>query len=205
MSSKLPRDPKWKVLSTRAKVAYVEMACEVAEQETDGVYTPVARAASPTELELLSVGLIERRGRDFFLPAFTKWNLTRAQLDGKRMAGAKGAAIRWTNGKRIAGAMASANGSANGSPNREVEVEVEPEEETTKARPTDGNPNQPSHDQIYLAERIGDLSAGAIVKLNKAYGRLEVESAMRELHGFPPEERINSPFAYLEAICQAAS
>jgi hypothetical protein len=38
-------------------------------------------------------------------------------------------------------------------------------------------------------------------KLNNAYGRVSVTDALRELHGFPPDDAVRSPFAYLESIC----
>jgi len=63
----------------------------------------------------------------------------------------------------------------------------------------DNNPNQPSHDQLYLGERLG-LEASAIVKLNKAYSRRHVEDAMRQAHGFPPKDGIGDPYPFVESI-----
>jgi hypothetical protein len=62
---------------------------------------------------------------------------------------------------------------------------------------------------MYLGARLvaawdaPQLTPAAIVKLNKAYGRAAVEDAMRELHGFPPEEAIESLYAYISSIAEA--
>ncbi len=80
-----------------------------------------------------------------------------------------------------------------------------------KARPasTNPNPNQPTHDQMYLAHRIdekyegtGRLTPAAIVKLNKGYGVGAVTSAMRTLYQFDPAEPLASAYAYVESLCQ---
>ena len=71
----------------------------------------------------------------------------------------------------------------------------------------DTNPNQPSHDQIYLGGLLGaeweqPLTPAAMVKLNKAHGRAKVESAMRSLRGFPPAEAVRSLYAYIAEIAR---
>jgi hypothetical protein len=78
------------------------------------------------------------------------------------------------------------NGQANGAPNGAF---------------MDRNPNQPTPDQLYLAERLGEsLTPAAIVKLNKAHGRLNVSDAMRQLRGFPPAEPVENVYAYLATV-----
>jgi hypothetical protein len=65
---------------------------------------------------------------------------------------------------------------------------------------------KPTVDSIYLAQRIDErwdthnLSPAALQKLVNAYGASALEDALRELHGFPPEEAIRSPYAYLETM-----
>jgi hypothetical protein len=83
----------------------------------------------------------------------------------------------------------------------EVEVEVEGNGLEAAAPPVDNNPNQPSHDQLYLAEKL-DLSFPAVVKLNKRFGRQVVSDSMRHLHGFPPEDGVESVYAYLQTLCE---
>ena len=56
---------------------------------------------------------------------------------------------------------------------------------------SDLNPNEPTHDQLYLAEQLHDLtgrslSPAAIVDLNKAWGRTEASDVMRSVHGSHP-------------------
>lgn len=65
----------------------------------------------------------------------------------------------------------------------------------------DNNPNQPTNDQVYLAERL-DMTIPSVVKLNKRFGRGLVADSMRLLHGFPPEDGTENPVAYLTTMCQ---
>lgn len=63
----------------------------------------------------------------------------------------------------------------------------------------DKNPNQPTDRQVYFADRLG-LTIPAVVKLNKSWGRPYVLAAMEQLHGFPPEEPVENPYAYLATV-----
>jgi hypothetical protein len=63
----------------------------------------------------------------------------------------------------------------------------------------DNNPNQPTHDQLYLGERLA-LSVPQIVKLNRDHGRAIVEDCMRYVHGFPPEDGIENTYAYVHTL-----
>lgn len=198
LSSKLPRDPRWKQLSPKAKVAYIEWACELAEHETDGVYyagpKPPAYVA-----EFLAADLAEDRGGGYyFVPAFLKWNPTRADMDAKRNAGRKGAAARWQSESH-----ANRKAGANAVPNAEVEVERDLETEPkAELRSVPGNPHQPTHDQLALADNLSDaITPGVIVMLNKRFGVGEVSDVLRSMHGFGanPEDWV----AYLRGILNA--
>jgi hypothetical protein len=65
---------------------------------------------------------------------------------------------------------------------------------------------RPTIDSIYLAGRIDarwqthSLSPAGLQKLVNAYGDRAVEDGLRELYGFPPEEALRSPYAYLETM-----
>lgn len=73
--------------------------------------------------------------------------------------------------------------------------------EPKAASPSDRNPNQPTDDQLYLAERLDEtLTPAAIVKLNKAHGRQHVLDAMRQLHGFPPADPVVRTYSYLDTV-----
>ena len=66
-------------------------------------------------------------------------------------------------------------------------------------------PGRPTTDSIYLASEISlkwhrELTPAAVQKLVNVYGPRLVEDKLRELHGFPPEEAIRSPYAYLETM-----
>src|SRR4030095_14756878 len=65
--------------------------------------------------------------------------------------------------------------------------------------------NQPTVDSIYLARQIAarwhaSLTPAAIQTLVTIYGASLVEDKLRELHGFPPEEAIREPYAYLATM-----
>lgn len=65
----------------------------------------------------------------------------------------------------------------------------------------DPNPYQPTPDQLYLAERLDDtLTPAAIVKLNKAHGRIAVLEAMRQLHGSPPVAPVEDVYGWLAVV-----
>jgi hypothetical protein len=76
---------------------------------------------------------------------------------------------------------------------------------STTTTTLDTNPNQPTHDQLDLARKLAaawgqELTPAAIVKLNKAHGRGNVEDALRSLRGFPPEEAVRKLYAYVAQI-----
>lgn len=83
-------------------------------------------------------------------------------------------------------------------------------EQELSSSPTASFPTRPTPDQVYLAERIrdtwgptkGNLTIPALQRLNDRWGVTVVTDAMRSLHGFPPEDAVKSPFAYVEAICK---
>lgn len=92
------------------------------------------------------------------------------------------------------------------SPEPSLDLTVLEPSEDLKARTAldDPNPNQPTHDQLFLGERLA-ISVPAIVKLNKRWGRVLVTDAMRRLHGFPPEDGIENVYAYLVTLCELQS
>jgi hypothetical protein len=73
--------------------------------------------------------------------------------------------------------------------------------------------NRPDQDELYLIDRvwtawgreIDDRGAVKVAqKLNTKFGRVTVLDSLRALHGFPPDEAIRSPYAYLLTICKQA-
>lgn len=125
LSTKLPRDPKWKLLSPRAKATYIEWACEVAEQETDGIYYCSGKTQAHVS-ELVSAGLVVSIAEGYELPAFLKWNKTRAEMDSQREARRRAGAIGGS--KRSSKRLAVAHDTSI------PEVEVEVEEPTTSTQ-----------------------------------------------------------------------
>lgn len=68
---------------------------------------------------------------------------------------------------------------------------------------------RPTHDQIYLAEKVNEhyegghrglVTPGALQRWNACYGVGLVTGALRLLHGFPPEDEVRSPYAYVAAV-----
>ncbi len=68
--------------------------------------------------------------------------------------------------------------------------------------------SRPTPDSPWIAEQInerwqaskGRLTPAALQRFVNRFGARAVDDALRELHGFPPEEAVRSPYAYLEAI-----
>lgn len=80
-------------------------------------------------------------------------------------------------------------------------------EPTTRSKTASAAVRQPSHDHVYLVSKInerwgegGNLSMGAVQKFIGRYGYVETDSALRALHGFPPEDPVRSAYAYVDAI-----
>lgn len=72
---------------------------------------------------------------------------------------------------------------------------------TAPSASSDPNPNQPTPDQLYLAEQLDEtLTPAAIVKLNKAHGRINVTDAMRQLRGFPPEVPVERYYPWIDTV-----
>lgn len=70
---------------------------------------------------------------------------------------------------------------------------------------------EPTDDQHYLSQRIverwdakpSSLSTSVLRRWNRTYGTEAVTSALRTVHGFPPSDGIDKPFAYLAAVLAA--
>lgn len=195
-------NPKVSELSDRAFRVHVEGLCYVAGALTDGYISPkaAARWSRRSIGELVTAGLWNLDATSGYrIHDYLDYNPPKekviANRQAKAAAGARGGAATAAK-KHGAGALVRP-------PSRPVPSPTTPPTGAT----ADTNPNQPTHDQLYLGEKLDDpsLTPGAIVKLNKAHGRARVESAMREMHGFPPEERVRSVFAYVDAICKGES
>jgi len=82
-------------------------------------------------------------------------------------------------------------------------------ESKNKAQKPNRPDTRPTPDQTYLATKIAQawdiktLTPAAMQRLNTAHGVAAVTSAMRQVHGFPPEVAIRSAFAYIDSICKA--
>jgi hypothetical protein len=161
LSSKLPRDPKWKQLSPKAKVAYIEWACEIAEHETDGEYT--AGAKPPRYVaEFLETGLAEDLGRGrFYLPAFLKWNKTHAEMEAEREKarerGRRSGKLRAKVGRTHATSSAT-------------EVEVEVEKGTTTQSAAKKTPRTPRQRNA-LVDVLAEVEGSTPTELTRPHAR----------------------------------
>ena len=197
LDDRFPRHPKVLSLSDRAFRAHVSGLCYCAEQLTDGV-VEAGIVDKRAARELVGAGLwIEMPAGRHRIHDFLDYNPSKAEAmaraDAKRIAGAKGAAVRW-HGRENAPTRPVPDPSPNG--------EAEP------PAPIGATVhNRPDHDQTYLAEKIADrwesdpLSPKALQKLNNEFGRPAVTGALRSLHGFPPET-LESVYGYVTAVCR---
>lgn len=197
-------DTDVKRLSDRAFRAYILAWSWCGRHETDGIYDVFAELVGAKALE----ELVRREkliplddGEHYAIRGWGKRQITKDEIEKRRAAGKAAADARWTTRR-------NANRIADG--NTEEQVEEQVREERGTVTPS-GKPAARStlvtHDQLYLAERIGstwhkNLSPAAIQKLNVEFGTEAVLTAMREFHGFPPGEKVREPYAYLRSICQ---
>lgn len=102
LSANFADDPDVQRLSLKARWGYVEMMCYCRRHETDGEYLAAGKLPAYYE-ELIAAGLLEEIGHPVYrLPAYLKWNHSKADLKSirergdSRSAGAKRAArVRW--------------------------------------------------------------------------------------------------------------
>ncbi len=153
----------------------------------------------PPIRELEHWGLWEEVEGGWLIHDFFEFQPSRAQVEEQhRQKVAAGQA----GGRASAQARASASAQAQSKPVPVPDsVPYELQEQEPQAV-VDNNPNQPTPDQLYLAEHL-TLTIPSLVKLNKAYGRVQVTDAMREVHGFGDAESIRESFAYLRSILNA--
>lgn len=202
MSSRIYTDPDIRRLSPAAFMAWVMAMAWVADYESDGVYEHVGKVPR-SFTELIDKGRLSVLGEGTYLViGWDKWQRSKAELDEVR-------AKRAVAGKRGAKAKQVAK-QTRSKAQADLELEIDTDVRTTsKARPTDeipANPNPVTDDELYLARQLeesyGDaLSPAAIQKLNTRYSTPIVSDAMRQLHGFPPADGVESVYAYVATIC----
>ena len=141
-------------------------------------------------IAVLAAGLWHDSPGGYAVHDYLDFNPSRSQTLAKRNASSNAARKRWASQPDDASSIQTVLGDGTGS----------------KDDP------RPTHDQIYLVEQIealwqprkGKLTIPGVVRLNQEFGVGAVTSALRQVHGFPPEEAIQSPYAYVSAILQAA-
>jgi len=188
-----PQHPKVMGLSDRAFRAHVTALCYAARYLTDG-WVPPGVVAPKDARELVAAGLWHDTDNGWAINDFLAYNRDRASVQAERSAKqAAGRAGGLASGRSRREASASGPGSTP-VPSRPVP--------SSEAPPTAGNAAriEVTHDQLYLAEKL-DLTVPAVQKLNTEYGTVIVTDAMRHLHGFPPEEPVESTYAYVKTLC----
>lgn len=185
-------------LSDAAFRTDVEGWCYCARNLTDGLI-PAAiakRWRKRAITELMDAGRWHHDVAGYRIHDYLDYNPSKAdaiaRADAKSIAGAKGAAARWHM--------------RNDAPSRPV-PQPDPKDAKGKAALSAIFDERPDQDQLYLANRLEEawdkpLGIPALQKLNTRFGRARVTDAMRQLHGFPPEEAVKSPYAYIAAICE---
>jgi hypothetical protein len=96
------------------------------------------------------------------------------------------------------------------SPDMEVEGKWKGKEESKDAGASFSD-TRPNESEVLFAEKInaafpgssGRITLPTIQKWNSTYGPRPTTDALRQVHGFPPEEAIQSPYAYVSSILQA--
>jgi hypothetical protein len=192
--------PKVIGLSDRAFRVHVRALCYASAHLTDG-YVPAAKAAewgAKPATELVAVGIWLETISGYLIHDFLDYNPSREQVQAER---AKARERRQKGGRTSPERRPTL---FNPDPTR-----PDPDPETPKAKAPKAA-TRPTEDQVYLATKItetwgtakGTITIAGLQKLNDRYGVSVVSDALRSLRGFPPEEAVQSPFAYVEAICK---
>lgn len=171
MSSTVALDLNNRRLSLRAKWAYVEIVSHCSLLETDGQWFAAGKALPAYYAELINDGLlVEVEHPEYHVPAFLKWNPSKAQMDALREgARERQAKSRGMSRRDIAGSS-------------RTEVEVEVETELTKPQPL--APRR--RDELFESVAdvchidISELTPAARGALNKAVGDLRKVGATPE-------------------------
>jgi hypothetical protein len=198
LDDRFPTHPKMMGLTDRAFRAHVIGICYAAAHLTDGMVPPgIVPPRSSRELVAAGVWLVCPEG--FLIHDYLDYNPSREQVREER----RRAAERTAKSRRSSGVTSPELRRESHDP---TPPHPTPNTAEGKGALSAVPDNRPDADQVYLAERIAEtwdkpLGIPALQKLNNAYGRVSVTDALRELHGFPPDEAVRSPFAYLESIC----
>jgi hypothetical protein len=156
--------------------------------------------------DLVALGMWDEVEGGYQIHDYLDYNPSREKVLAER---AKKQAAGKAGGKASAEARAQASAQAESKPVPVPKPIPEPvpepfSESTSKAalRSVDNNPNQPTHDQLYLAGKLDDtITPAVIVKLNKRYGVPEVCDVLRSLRDFKGE--MVDPVAYVTGILNA--
>lgn len=208
LDDSMPDHPKVVGLCDRAFRVHVTGISYCARHLTDGEIPEAVGRSWGTRYvrELVLANLWHETDSGWEIHDYLDYNPSRRKVLAEREAAKeRRGKHRRSSGKQSQNQRKN-SGRSSASPTRPVPV-PDPQTSNHPSVARDPNPNQPSQDQIYLAEQLGeawgtDFSVKRIVLLNKMHGRNAVEDAMRELHGFPPEAGIRDLFAYITKTCE---
>jgi len=198
-----PTHPKVIGLSDAAFRAHVTGICYAAQHLTDG-WVPMTIAKQRAIAELIGVGLWAESiaGVDhldgYWIHDYLDYNPSRTDVLAER---SKKQAAGRAGGQAAAKARASRLPGEVSNP-RPDPSRPEPDPSKTDLRSVPTNPFQPTHDQLYLAEKLDEsITPGVVVNLNKRFGISEVSDVLRSMHGFGanPDDWV----AYLTGILNA--
>ena len=201
LSSKLRDDEKWLALTGNEKAAVIEAMCWTAEHERDG-FVPTAMLQRYAA-KLIDVGWITETTGGYLFPTWKRHQVSRAKLKAQR----KAAKDRMQRARSVRANTSRTSREVAPTEERRGEESKTREEPTTRSKTAGAATRRPSHDHVYLVSKInerwgegGNLTMGAVQKFIGRYGYAETDSALRALHGFPPEEAVRSAYAYVDAI-----
>lgn len=197
--------PKVGRLSDAAFRAHVTAICYSARLLTDGFVPDAAVRAYPRKAveELRKIGLWEREpdGSGWWLHDYLDYNPTRERVLAKRASDAA----------RKRGGVAEEP--APDSKRESQRPRPDPASPLTSTAPTAYAANgksKPSEDQLYLLKRLfehdsnwSSVTPGALVQLNRRFGRELVHEALQDLREAPPDEVQKSAYGLIQRTCEA--
>lgn len=201
--------PKVGRLSDTAFRAHVTAICYSARLLTDGFVPDAAVRAYPRKAveELRKIGLWERDsdGSGWWLHDYLDYNPTRERVLAKRASDS----ARKRGGVATDSPPDTARESDRES-QRPVPDPALPDPLTAPTAYAANGKSKPSEDQLYLLKRLfehdsnwSSVTPGAIVQLNRRFGRELVHEALQDLREAPPDEVQKSAYGLIQRTCEA--
>lgn len=200
MDDNFAEHPKIGRLSDAAFRGHVTAILYASRLLTDGFVPDSAMRGVPKKAttELVTAGLWERAEEGWWLHDYLDYNPSRERVLSKRAS----------DSERKRGTTPERNPSGIHEESKRTSHPIP--SQTAPTAYANGNPQQPTHDQLYLLKRLfeqdpnwSSVTPGAVAKLNGEFGTATVHQALQDLRESPPAHVEASAYGLLKRICEA--